>query len=147
MVGLILDAAAFRLSEGNGSINEAGVARLSGSSQDQRGVCGCILKHRSVRKVAFCILKVLYLRLVDIDGYIDKVSKGCARRFIVDLHSKSPESETTTVPVCLRRSREVDMVVVVERQEMTKFYGQADRVTELLRRDAYLIKMTTRSLR
>lgn len=33
--------------------------------------------------------------------------------------SKSPESETTTVPVCLRWSREVVMVVVTVRDEMT----------------------------
>lgn len=33
-----------------------------------------------------------------------------------DLHSKSPESDTTTVPVCLSRSSELDMMVD-DRQE------------------------------
>lgn len=33
-----------------------------------------------------------------------------APRMAGDSHSKSPESETTTVPVCLRASREVVMV-------------------------------------
>jgi hypothetical protein len=27
------------------------------------------------------------------------------------MHSRSPESDTTTVPVCLSRSREVDMIM------------------------------------
>lgn len=31
---------------------------------------------------------------------------------MADPHSKSPESETTTVPVCLRRSRDVVMMVL-----------------------------------
>jgi hypothetical protein len=34
---------------------------------------------------------------------------------LVNIHSKSPESETTTVPVCLRRSRDVVMMVVKNR--------------------------------
>jgi hypothetical protein len=53
-----------------------------------------------------------YLGLVDIDCW---TSMGVIRvelvRSRIDLHSKSPESETTTVPVCLRWSREVVMVV------------------------------------
>jgi len=53
------------------------------------------------------------LGLVDIDSCIDvEMSEGENNAEKTRSHSKSPESETTTVPVCLSWSREVVMMVV-----------------------------------
>jgi len=48
------------------------------------------------------------LGLVDVNGCPREI-RCTADRKNLSLHSKSPESETTTVPVCLRWSREVVM--------------------------------------
>jgi hypothetical protein len=60
----------------------------------------------------------IYLGLVSIDGCIDVIRSSTLRRDTEDSHSKSPLSETTTVPVCLRRSRELDMMVVDKEAEL-----------------------------
>ena len=61
-----------------------------------------------------------YLGLVSTDGY-KKRKRNCRYRFAISktlrgddkvemsLHSKSPESETTTVPVAFKWSKEVDI--------------------------------------
>ena len=54
-----------------------------------------------------------YLGLVNIDSCIREVSSAEISVNSVYLHSKSPESETTTVPVALSWSREVDIVSMV----------------------------------
>lgn len=48
-------------------------------------------------------------------------------------HSKSPESETTTVPVCLRRSRELDMVVEGEEEGV----GEEEEAAEAYKGRSY----------
>ena len=66
----------------------------------------------------FSLANEIYLGLVDIDRYIDVIRSSTLRRGCEDLHSKSPLSETTTVPVCLRRSRELDMMVADKEAEV-----------------------------
>ena len=60
----------------------------------------------------------IYLGLVGIDSYIDVIRSSTLSRGSEYSHSKSPLSETTTVPVCLRRSRELDMMVADKEAEV-----------------------------
>ena len=97
---MVLKLATLALAELDGIVNQTLVSRLVRRGQNQRGVGGGIL------------------RLVDIDSCKSLVSPLESDGRVValwmalggDSHSKSPESETTTVPVCLRASSEVDMV-------------------------------------
>ena len=68
--------------------------------------------------MGFSLANEIYLGLVGIDSYIDVIRSSTLRRDSEDSHSKSPLSETTTVPVCLRRSRELDMMVADKEAEV-----------------------------
>ena len=69
--------------------------------------------------MGFNLANEIYLGLVGIDSYvIDVIRSLTLSRGSEDSHSKSPLSETTTVPVCLRRSRELDMMVADKEAEV-----------------------------
>ena len=68
--------------------------------------------------MGFSLANEIYLGLVGIDSYIDVIRSSTLRCGSEDSHSKSPLSETTTVPVCLRRSRELDMMVADKEAEV-----------------------------
>lgn len=86
-------------------ISTLGLAKFDGIL-DESLVSGLVSRREDERRVGRRILG-----LVDIDRCI--VFKIASRlKDGLYPHSKSPESETTTVPVCLRASREVVMVAV-----------------------------------
>jgi hypothetical protein len=97
----------------NSGINEMRIGGLVGRSQDQRGVGRRILCKDRERMLSF-ESTATNLRLVGIDRCVFAASANLIlkREAMVYIHSKSPESETTTVPVALSWSRELGMVVV-----------------------------------
>ena len=96
----------------NGGINEMRIGGLVGRSQDQRRVSRRILCRDREIMLSF-ERTATHLRLVGIDRCVFAASANLIlkRKAMLYVHSKSPESETTTVPVALSWSRELGMVV------------------------------------
>ena len=96
----------------NGGINEMRIGGLVGRSQDQRRVSRRILCRDREIMLSF-ESTATHLRLVGIDRCVFAASANLIlkRKAMLYVHSKSPESETTTVPVALSWSRELGMVV------------------------------------
>ena len=94
-----VDVSTLALAKLDSDVNQTLILGLVDSCEDEGGVRGGILG------------------LVSIDGYdprVFRIQMNVRRRYwgTACSHSKSPESETTTVPVCFKWSREVVMVVV-----------------------------------
>ncbi len=92
-VGLIVQATTFGLSVFHGGIDDAGVTRLSGGSQDQRGISSSILEYRLVSVENICILRSHhYLGLVNVDGYIveviERIDRSEHRTYIRNLRNR-----------------------------------------------------------
>lgn len=96
-VNLAFEVSTLALAVLDGSIDQTLVCGLVSSRENERGVSGRILG------------------LVDIDSCIENCYKAVSRPQAIcrNLHSKSPESETTTVPVCLRALRALVILDVV----------------------------------
>jgi hypothetical protein len=108
--GLLLDGAGLGLAVLDGVVDEVLVRVLARGREDQRRVCRRILPSPRQRP-APPLDRASHLRLVHVDAYRARSATACARKCkACDALSKSPESETTTVPVCLSASSEVVMV-------------------------------------
>lgn len=112
VVGLSLKISILFLGIFNGGINEMRIGGLVGRSQDQRRVSRRILCTDREITLSF-ESTATHLRLVGIDRCVFAASGNLIlkRKAMLYVHSKSPESETTTVPVALSWSRELGMVV------------------------------------
>ena len=113
MVCLSIKIAALFLPIYDSGINEMRIVGLVGGSQDQRGVGRRILYEDRETMIYFESIAT-HLRLVSIDRWVIAGSDNLIlkRETMVYVHSKSPESETTTVPVNLSWSRELGIVMV-----------------------------------
>jgi hypothetical protein len=102
-------------------IDQVGIARLAGGGEDERGVGGGVLDQILISTIFHPRRRGIALPVACRHRWLDIRNESHQHpsfhpqtQETKNLLSKSPESETTTVPDCLSQSREVVIVVCAE---------------------------------